>query len=648
MRVFSLEPAFASPSPVLRAQHRQAPSIVLRTLHRCPIACAPAPLPPRSTPPFPPQDPSRDAKAAALRTAAGLRRNAQRVQATIRSARTQYRDADNESRRLASCEHDAVLGEDLSSTPLGSRASVQDLSIPPAPPVVDLKPARVIELLCAHVDAVRPNTATDVRSALSALLASLQLCIIGLADRANPLFYDDDKSNADPMINASAAGQASAESVDALLTLLELGRFNSERPAPLSPPALESLPVKVSVDNRMDMSIFSSSSVDRPLLRQCGRKQETDGAVSLPEHFPSVLLVFRGTGVRRQSGLCLPAKIRAIEEYYLGWLRSPVVAARKLVSPLAPGLLGEPGDLDTNVAGGDGSPPVAKVRRVYPVRDLSPAAALTNFMLPTFTQEPIHRLCVCAYREFTPDRDLTRALRKEEALNAAISAAERAIDPASFVRKSTREEGTVVPMHTLQDHAPGTFKKFRLEVFADVPWGNTPHILPSVAVSVVANIRDLLRVDLLTLVGITSCIWTAFRDVHSPRLVFSVVGTLVVYAVRIGMGLRSALMTTHKRLLAEKGDSFVAANEGAIALLSLLAIEQQFALAAAVYVSRIVGCKAQAVERDVYGLKISSAFENIHDADASAWSQRLVKWGYLDNSGSVVHSDFDERVMPWD
>jgi hypothetical protein len=654
-----MTPAFVAPAPILRAHRRQTAGLALQKRSLLQIACSTPPAsPPPSLPPPQPEVPklAPGAKFGALRTAIGLRRSANRVQATIRTAQTQYRDADDESRRLASSAHGAVLGEDLSATPLGARSSVQDLAVPPAPPVVELKPARVVELLCAHVVRVQPDAADDVRRTLPELLNSVQLSMLALADAAAPLFYEE-QSETEQMVDRSLAGDASAERVNAMMTLLELARFGTQHPAQLSPPSLDALPVKAELDSCLDCSTFRASNVDRPLL--FGRSSPDDGGdndsatPSLPIYFPNLLLAFRGISLSRQSGLCLPAKVRAIEELYLGWLRNPLTAARKIATAVFPGLR-----LDgTETSVHDSAAPGRKVRRVYPKTGLGARKALVGILLPIFTQEPTHRLVACAYREFTPNKqtDFIFKLRgARQTVDSAISSARRSLRAAMRMPgfhecqgsdSCSEKETEAAP---IKQQTPGTFKKFRLEIFADVKWGNIHHFLPPLAIKVAPNIRDLLRVDVLTLIGLTSCLLTAFRDTHSPQLALSILYTAGVYLVKIVSGLQSALSNTRGQLSLEKGTSLVAADEGALAMLATLAAEQQFAFAAAVYVSQVTD-NLESVEENIYSVQIDSQFEKAHEANAVEWKLRLSKWGFLDAHGLPLRIQRSSKpARSWD
>jgi hypothetical protein len=485
-----------------------------------------------------------------------------------------------------------------------------------------------------------------VAAALPRLLHTLQACVVELSDSVEPLFAAD-----------GAADSGTEASVNSMFTLLHLAGFHTNRPAPLKPPALDAFPMKISSAGALDATLFGSGGASHALV---------GGGAQPPEYFPHLLVAFRGTGVSRDSGLLLGAKVRSLESYYLGWINNPLDLARKVISRRrTPGGSGNVTDGGRSGGGGAGggagqatSSPV--VRRIFPSAKFSGWGAVAEFLLPVFVQEPTHRLACVAYRKFTPNADLALEARRQEVVQKARAAASRAVDPTRYLRGgngpdsdsgSDTDRGPAnrspVPEATRRQ-TPGEFGPLRLELWRDVPWGHILHFLPTFAAKVTPRTRDVLRVDFLTFAGVASAVVTIWRESGtSPLLWAEVAGTVAFYGARIALRLRQALSVSRGLIAEERARRLYATDDAAIGVVARLATQQQFGIAASVLVAVALRREHDAspsiddVQRAVCGAALCDAEQN------EEWMRRLTSWGFIDD-GILTVPTRGERTVAWD
>lgn len=542
------------------------------------------------------------------------------VRRKIEGVQTKFQNAARDVKDLESSSEDDVFGADLEGTSLGSRSTIQDLSIPKYPSFIDTNPSDVISLLTKYVaaDKSRQDLST-LETSFSRLLLSLRLAAAKLADKAEGVFRTEvpDDGTFD-------------KAIPSFLSLLHLAKFHCSRPVALSPESVDSLPLKISVSNCLDESLLKERGTGHPLLQR---------SIDLPEHFPHLLVATRGTGVNRKSGLLLGAKFRAIEEEYLSWAQAPFYLIRQILEQIT----GGKSDEFTNTEPSDRGGSSGKVRRVFPSVKLNGWKGLTELLLPVFTQEPTHKLYVLAYREFVPDIPAQRLQRRQRTLEAAQTTIAKAIDPVRYrtvVEEQLKDCENEPGLGSSKDRVqlPGEYRPFRTEMYGNVPWGNIAHYFPSCAVKVTLQSREILKLDLLTLAGVVSCLVTAVRNIDKSYIVLSVTGTIAAYVVRIVFRLRAALKSNRGFLAEEKANHFVAANEAVVARLAGLVVEEQFAIAASCLVSKLMSREVSPseIQNSAFGKVLSTEDEN------AEWMSRLQQWRICEDSqGTLV----DERLV---
>jgi hypothetical protein len=537
--------------------------------------------------------------------AALLRYRAFKLRRQFRDARTIYDDAAATARALKS-EPGDILGADLNATSLGLRSTVQDLLVPACPKFVPMTSTSVASALRSYMRAVaeagaKPYLLNELDEALPRILARVRADMSKLADDASTIF------------DSSGEEAETSSGVRSLLTLLQCARFHCNSPPPLSPPSMTALPVQLSKLDCLDPGLVGTSELSQhPLL-----KSQREGSALVPY----AVISTRGTGVVRESGAQFGAKIRSIEQLYLGWVDAPVRLIQKFFWYRK--------DANTSENLGKTAQNSAKVRRVYPTPTIQlrrGLTALVELTLPIFTQEPTHEQWVLLYRDFEPDRTLQRFAWGQRMLDRAKAAVFEAIRP-HHIRTSTDDmaEWFASPL--------GSSKSFHLEMYRDVPWGNVSHFYPSCAVSIVPKTRDLLRVDLLTLAGLLSLGVTFIRDVDHVLVTASALGTAVVYAARVVFAIRQALTVTRQRVAEERLSQMIGMDEAAVARLATLAAEQEFAVAASVYIASVVNDPR--VTGDYVAKK---AFEVDLDINSDFWRGQLFEWGILE-AGRVLRDD---------
>lgn len=537
------------------------------------------------------------------------------VRRKIKRAQTRYKDAAEDARHLQNSTSNDILGTELDGTSLGSRSTIQDLPIPAAPHFADMKAAEVSSSLTKLISSVEHSqtNAEELSNALRQLLRVIRLAVSDLTDAAGGTFS-----------TAQGDEKAFDRSIPAFLSLLQLAKFHCTRPAALSPESVDALPLKISVSNCLDEYVLKERCTGHPLLHS---------QVDLPEYFPHLLVATRGTGVDKKAGLLLGAKFRAIEEEYLSWAQAPLHVVQRLLENIVGGKSDEKSP--PRVPGGDDVS--EKVRRVFPSVKLNGWNGISELLLPVFTQEPTHSLCVVAYREYVPDLSSQRTHRRRRALEVAQATIAKAIDPVRYrtvvedqlkdreLKSSAENEKNIARL-------PGDYKPFRAEMFGDIPWGNISHYFPSCAVKVSLQSRELLKLDLLTLAGVASCLITAVRNIDKAYIALSVTGTLVAYIVRIAFRLRAAFRSNRGFLAEEKARHFAAANEAVVARVAGLAADEQFAIAASCLASVALAghLTPSDIQKRVFSKTLSTDQEN------AEWLNRLGKWGFIRDS--TIHA----------
>jgi hypothetical protein len=528
-----------------------------------------------------------------------------------------------------------VLGADLKNTALGRVSKVQDLRIPAGPALQPLKALDAIAALTSYVaDRASPQVAEKTEIALRQLLDALRRSMADLSDAAELLLAAD-----------GVVTPETESAVSSFFTLVELAGFHCNRPAPLRPAALNSFDMKVSVDGVLDAGIFGGGGASHPLIRKSEKP---------PDFFPHILVAFRGTGVDRDSGLLLGAKIRSLETYYLGWLNDPIRFGRKLLARRKSKLNGGSDDcdgasLERNISAPeavDAAGESAVVRRVFPSAKFSGWEGAAEFLLPVFSQEPAHKLVCVAYRKFTPDSARAREAKKKQAIARARVVAARLVNPTQFLREgsaATDADSTSSSSDArdaAEEQVPGEVGPVRIELWKDVPWGHLLHFLPPFAAKLAPGTRDMLRVDFLTFAGLASVVVTTARGSEASSLLWAqLLGTVVVYAGRIALRLRDAVSKNRGLIAEERGQRLCAADGAAVGALVGLAVQQQFGVAASmVAAAALDGFESapttEEVQRAVFRGKAGCG-EN------EDWGRRLVRWGVLREDLTV------KRVEGW-
>jgi hypothetical protein len=529
---------------------------------------------------------------------APLRYRALKIGRQFRDARAAYKDAAAVARALERSEVGDILGADINSTSLGSRSTVQDLSIPECPAYVPMDSCSIADALQRYVGETAVSSSKKrlilkkLEENLPQILSRTRSDMCELTDGANHVFN-------------SANEQESLAAVRSLLSLLSLARFHCDCPPPLSPPAMTALPVQVSTFDCLDASLFEAAEMDQHPLLASRRTQSP--------LFPYAFVATRGTGVQRESGAQYGAKIRSIEQLYLGWLDAPVNFFRKIFFRAS----SSTGHSTSEQI----SDQKSMVRRVYPSSKIQldkGLTALKELMLPIFTQEPTHQLWVLMYREFKPNRELQRIAWRVQLMDNARTVVSRAINRLQGNGGSESEAGGKI------SRPCGEVQCVRLEIYQNVLWGNVNHFYPRCSVRVVPKTRDLLRVDLLTLAGLISVGFTVVHSSNDFLITVSAFGTFAVYAARIFIAVRRALIMSQYRIADEKLSRIMGVNEMAVTGLASLAADQVFASAASTYTAQLIAdpnidgndVARQALKVD---LQVSDEY----------WCGRLIEWGFL-------------------
>lgn len=542
-----------------------------------------------------------------------LAKIAQRVAA----ARDKFRKVADEVEALQSSPEGFVLGADMSSLSIGSTSLVQDLHIPEAPRYWGMVPQEIFQRVDTYL-AQREIPEQERQIFLDTcedLLATLRGLTHRIADTVEPLLSTEVTS-----LPAAKHGEA----LDALIVLLQTCGFSilPQFPEINEPPSPESLPLGNSIRDTLDPTILRGSEALRNHIKENGIQ------VGEPLHYPHIFLATRGVSVTRNSGLLLPQKVRALERAYFSWIRSPfeillqpIQAMSKFVKEAinlsGNGKLDAPqlevavkstvskdenerehGEKASNEKHG------RKVRRVVPAVKLRNGwNAISGLFLPSFTQEPSHRLMLLMYREIIPDLESIRREKREALLTQIRYSVVQAVNPVPPNRR--KAENVISNMHASvvdgYEKSVGEEQPMTIELFADVPWGTMHHLFPSTFI--LPATRDLLRIDALTFAGLVSTIITYFRHSDSIFVLASLAGSILSYSVRVGFGWQQALMAYKGRIANDKASGIVSKQRNCLNVLANLSAEEMLVDVCCTHLCNTVlkGMDAQKVQRDIFG-----------------------------------------------
>lgn len=512
----------------------------------------------------------------------------------------------------------SVLGSDLFNCYVASTSLVQDVDIPPAPTLVNLRPESVQEKVREYL--IRIGVSEENRRLYSErlhdVLTALRGWTLEYADTARPLLTSSPERLRDSDL---------VNSLDALIRLLEMASFAILPPSPdiPGPPSPDALPLGNSIPDTLDPTLFEHSAALREYLRT--------NALQLNTCFPYLFVATRGVTFVRKSGLLLRQKIRALERSYFSWIRTPfallIQPLRSLRTMMWKRLggdwlrdifqsSGERGNVDdeddeddddddlfniqsqseeysaeVHISSSDECNMEARqVRRIVPAGKLEGfLEGLTRFFLPTFTQEPAHELFLLLYREVVPDKELIRKDKRSALVNQLKNSIAQAINPLPSKKdKSQRFAQDAKPSSILDDlkKPRGELKPVSLQLFADVQWGTVYHLFPSTYV--LPATRDLLRVDAVTFLGLATTVVTYLRNSDSPFVYPLLLASVVSYLIRVGFGWRQAVVAYERRLATEKSDALVSRQRSALDFLAILSAEELFGKVSCVWLSSVL------------------------------------------------------------
>lgn len=413
----------------------------------------------------------------------------------------------------------------------------------------------------------------------------------------------------------------STNAVNELMDLVENARFAMvvDGASKLLPPCADTLPLGIDVRDVLDPTLFARNERDRNYMP---RQSE-----NVPFYFPELFVACRGVGVERKSGRLLGDKIRAIEHLYLGSVTAPFTwiasALRAVTRPTSKDKQSPMNDKNKNSENNSGK----TVRRIVPsVRLQKNLASLTELFLPTFSQEPTHEYLLIVYRELERNREYSRSRKQAQIQQCAKQLVDRAVNP---VPSRKYNDNAAPSNHTdftgLEDILSGLRKNVSVELYQNVPWGLLYHFFPTRSVRILPATRDLLRIDLLTLLGLSSAAVTYARDASSPFVSAALAGTVFIYIARIAIGLRQAFVTYRGRIARDKVARFLARDEAAVSVLAALAADERFAELACVWCSLALkgAVHSNTVRNEVLGRDGAMEDRSIHNMTAI-----LRDWGF--------------------
>lgn len=344
-----------------------------------------------------------------------------------------------------------------------------------------------------------------------------------------------------------------------------------------------SLPAPALVDVRRLLRQAGFSEIERaPILSPPDSDAATVRARGTASSFGSATFAVRGLSFERRRGLLLRDKLRAIGRAYGAPLAlSQALALRSLGLQLA----GRPASGAAGALKGALSRSLARLGlqlegRALAAPDPSSDRRYARRILTAGDPRDLLRAGVVQEPAFALVAVVTRARRRRtlsatRARTALRLAVRRAVDPVA------------------SPETPPPEGDARVRLYRDVPWGLLLHMLPAGERAVLPRTRDLLRVDLLTLLGLFSAAAAFVRDRQSPLLAATIAGTFVVYMSRIAFGLRAALVGYRAQIDRDKLRRVVAADGAAVDVLADMAQGRRFALRAAAWVEMAAGVSAE-------------------------------------------------------
>ncbi|CDF39926.1 unnamed protein product [Chondrus crispus] len=549
----------------------------------------------------------------------------QRLARKVGEARDKFMEASDEAKALKSSPDGFILGSEFSNLGISSMSLKQDLDVPPAPKYWGLDPQHVFEKVREYLvrEGVDESDCDEYIEDLGRILSALRGWTFAISDQARPLLQLSDHEGNDDVFQTT-----SSDSVDALVTLLQLGGF-AVLPDIIEitdPPCPEALPLGESIKDTLDPTLSQHS----PAVRQ---HIESNGVnIGSSSHYPYLFIATRGVTLVRNSGLLFPQKIRAIERSYFSWISAPFAFFVKPI--LALNALGwnlalrvTQKELDRpdgredavrvlsagpDVVGQSGSPNdsslertnTKRVRRVVPALKLDGGwNSLARLFLPTFTQEPAHELLFLMYREVDLDKDsIRREARRKLAQQVKESVAE-VINPIPRKRRTVDKpkcETGEAAFYKFQKPI-GRLKPVSINLFRSVQWGTIKHFLPSTFV--LPATRDLLRIDALTLLGLVSTIATYARNAETPFVFPLLFGSLATYAVRVIFGWRSSLSKYKGQIASERAKAILSQERSALDSLAVIAAEEQLPDVCSVWLCGVLKNMKEAseIQEDVFG-----------------------------------------------
>ncbi|PXF48540.1 hypothetical protein BWQ96_01709 [Gracilariopsis chorda] len=530
----------------------------------------------------------------------------------LADVKNKYRRISDEVRALRVLPEDYILGSDMSSFHIGSTSTVQDLCLPKAPSFHGLNPREVLSIVEEFMrrEGLSREDQSFVVKDLKNVLVRLRAWISDIADEAKLLCTLPDDSG-DTRI---------ASSVRAYIHLLQLARFSILPSLPRidQPPSPDLIPLGSSKETTLDPSLIIEEDLLLDILRQKGYRFEQDSI------YPYIFIATRGVSVRRDSGLLLSLKLRAIERSYLGWIAGPftIFTRTNRVMKFMKSLVVKGKTEETRECKDEVEKSMSPaVRRIVPaVRLRSFTDAVSSLLFPSFTQEPCHELFALMYREVERNKNLVQEKKRAALFKQIRESISQAVDPFSAMKaereKRNLDRQEILPLEDISSPI-GQKKRISLQLFKDIPWGLREHYFPSVYV--LPATQDLLRLDALTLFGLISALVSYVRHSESWFSTAFLLGSVVSYIIRVASGWIRASTSYREKIAREKSANLVAQQWAAIDAIASLATDEAFAQLAAVLIAQHCGdgSLAEDLERRMYKNK------SLDEESSAQWQQWL-------------------------
>lgn len=512
-----------------------------------------------------------------------------------------------------------ILGDDVNIDDLPPSTIVRDLTVPLAPGFFGLVPMQAIDRLCGVLTVC--DVSQERRDKLRGQLEGLARAVRARADayqvRALALALP---SSRDGDENGNGDKEATGRGLDALTWLLREARFVvlPQLPTVGEPAHAGAVPLGLALDTHLDATLFQESETLRHLVETC------DVPLGGPSHYPYLYVATRGTCLSRRSGLLVKAKLRALERSFYSLIRVPIASIVSVVKTLfkwnrakeVASDIDEGEDItDTDISTDrknlddfgnstedkhtheDNLWALQRIRRVVPSVELNAGwSQLFKQLSPSITQEPCHDHFFCLYRPIEVDegrlRDEKRTALQQQARDSFLTA----LNPLPPEKQTTKrvsptDDGTPTQTNSQRKslnefkRSPGTLQRIVMTMFSNVPWGTVLHFFPTTYV--LPATRDLLRVDMITFVGLVSAAFSFARQSNRSSALMYLLFSLASYTFRVAVGWKNSLNMYSKTLATEKADSLLCQGRSCIDYVTTLAVEEMFADVSCVWLANV-------------------------------------------------------------